>query len=331
MTDAAWERIEPLLPRVDGRGRPWRDHRQVIDGVLWRLRTGSPWRDLPGRYGPWQTVYERFGRWEADRRSTVRSSSGAGRDARWTRCRAWRCAGRCPARAATSASRRSGTPCRHGACRGGVYGDRASSGWRVCPGPAAAAPGCHERSRQRRQERGVSLARRTVRGACCPSCPGRPDCARSAIPLFRTDRGRVHDRRGPVHLTTGPEFVQNGPMQPPPQPVLGPSGEPAVRGGRRDTESLRQMAPGTAAGQHVHHSRERCSLIDRGRASTLRTGSKRRQQRCDERPEFVRNQPLRQTNNHGKASCRIHLTSPFRLGTAGFGAETRKCLPDLGR
>ncbi|WSI89850.1 IS5 family transposase [Streptomyces murinus] len=66
LTDAAWERIAPLLPGVDGRGRPWRDHRQVINGVLWRLRTGAPWRDLPERYGPWQMVYERFARWEAD-------------------------------------------------------------------------------------------------------------------------------------------------------------------------------------------------------------------------------------------------------------------------
>ncbi|MGA5411229.1 IS5 family transposase [Streptomyces lavendulocolor] len=66
LTDAAWERIEPLLPRVGGHGRPWRDHRQVVNGVLWWLRTGAPWRDLPERYGPWQTVYERFARWEAD-------------------------------------------------------------------------------------------------------------------------------------------------------------------------------------------------------------------------------------------------------------------------
>ncbi|EFE72294.1 transposase [Streptomyces viridosporus ATCC 14672] len=53
-----------LPGRTDGRGRPWRDHRQVINGVLWRLRTGTPWRDVPDRYGPWQTIYERFARWE---------------------------------------------------------------------------------------------------------------------------------------------------------------------------------------------------------------------------------------------------------------------------
>ncbi|MCC8479482.1 transposase [Streptomyces globisporus] len=66
LTDAAWRRTEPLLPQVDGRVRPWRDHRQVVNGVLWRLRTGAPWRDPPDRFGPWQTVYERFARWEAD-------------------------------------------------------------------------------------------------------------------------------------------------------------------------------------------------------------------------------------------------------------------------
>ncbi|MEU8825697.1 IS5 family transposase [Streptomyces sp. NPDC048636] len=66
LTDAAWGRIAPLLPGVDGRGRRGRDHRQVVNGVLWRLRTGAPWRDLPERYGPWQTAYERFARWEWD-------------------------------------------------------------------------------------------------------------------------------------------------------------------------------------------------------------------------------------------------------------------------
>ncbi|MEU4091715.1 IS5 family transposase [Streptomyces sp. NPDC026673] len=66
ITDSAWSRIEPLLPQSEGAGRPWRDHRQVVNGVLWRLRTGAPWRDLPERYGPWQTVYRRFAQWEKD-------------------------------------------------------------------------------------------------------------------------------------------------------------------------------------------------------------------------------------------------------------------------
>ena len=66
MTDAAWARIERLLPAGRGRGGQWRDHRQVIDAILWKLRTGAPWRDLPERYGPWKTAHERLRRWTAD-------------------------------------------------------------------------------------------------------------------------------------------------------------------------------------------------------------------------------------------------------------------------
>lgn len=66
VTDAAWVRIEPLLPANGRRGGQWQDHRQVINGILWKLRTGAPWRDLPGRYGPWQTCYDRFTRWRRD-------------------------------------------------------------------------------------------------------------------------------------------------------------------------------------------------------------------------------------------------------------------------
>ena len=65
LTDQAWARIEPLLP-VSGRGRRWRDHRQVINGILWKLRTGAPWRDLPERYGPWKTAHERLRVWTRD-------------------------------------------------------------------------------------------------------------------------------------------------------------------------------------------------------------------------------------------------------------------------
>jgi transposase len=66
LTDAAWEQLEPVLPANGRRGRPWTDHRRVINGILWKLRTGAPWRDLPERYGPWQTCHSRFVRWQAD-------------------------------------------------------------------------------------------------------------------------------------------------------------------------------------------------------------------------------------------------------------------------
>ena len=66
LTGAAWARIAPLLPRSGRRGKQWRDHRTVINGILWKLRTGAPWRDLPERYGPWPSVYDRFVRWRRD-------------------------------------------------------------------------------------------------------------------------------------------------------------------------------------------------------------------------------------------------------------------------
>jgi len=66
MADRAWEQIEPLLPKNGRRGKQWQDHRRVINGILWKLRTGAPWRDLPSRYGPWQTCYDRFVRWQRD-------------------------------------------------------------------------------------------------------------------------------------------------------------------------------------------------------------------------------------------------------------------------
>jgi transposase len=66
LPDASWALIEPLLPPNGRRGQPWHDHRAVVNGLLWRLRTGCPWRDIPERYGPWQTLYERWVRWRTD-------------------------------------------------------------------------------------------------------------------------------------------------------------------------------------------------------------------------------------------------------------------------
>ncbi|MGV9601875.1 IS5 family transposase [Streptosporangium sandarakinum] len=66
LTDGAWARIAPLLPARPERGGRWRDHRQVLNGIVWKIRTGADWRDVPDRYGPWQTIYQRFRRWSAD-------------------------------------------------------------------------------------------------------------------------------------------------------------------------------------------------------------------------------------------------------------------------
>ncbi|MDX2403886.1 IS5 family transposase [Streptomyces microflavus] len=66
LTNAEWVRLEPHLPAARPRGGRWSDHRQVVNGILFRVRTGIPWRDLPDRYGSWKTVYERHRRWSAD-------------------------------------------------------------------------------------------------------------------------------------------------------------------------------------------------------------------------------------------------------------------------
>ena len=61
--DAFWEKIAPLLPgKVTDRGVTARDNRLFLEAVLWRVRTGLPWRDLPDRYGPYTTAYNRFNR-----------------------------------------------------------------------------------------------------------------------------------------------------------------------------------------------------------------------------------------------------------------------------
>ncbi len=70
LTDEQWEVLQPLIPepprREDGRGRPWREPRDVLNGILWILRTGAPWKDLPERYPPYQTCHRRFQRWREE-------------------------------------------------------------------------------------------------------------------------------------------------------------------------------------------------------------------------------------------------------------------------
>ena len=69
LRDAKWAILKPLLQpqgRPEGRGRPWRDARSVLNGVLWVLRTGAPWHDLPSRYPSYQTCHRRFQQWRRE-------------------------------------------------------------------------------------------------------------------------------------------------------------------------------------------------------------------------------------------------------------------------
>jgi transposase len=69
LPDSHWERIARFFPPAGHRrtrGRPLEDHHRILNGILWRLHTGAPWRDIPEAYGPWETIYGRFRRWRRD-------------------------------------------------------------------------------------------------------------------------------------------------------------------------------------------------------------------------------------------------------------------------
>ena len=64
LTLAQWQRIEPLIPGKEGdKGRHGEDNRLFVDAVLWLVRAGAPWRDLPDEFGKWNSVFRRFRRW----------------------------------------------------------------------------------------------------------------------------------------------------------------------------------------------------------------------------------------------------------------------------
>jgi len=70
LSDPQWTRIAALFPDPTRHGKPGRprhrEHRSLVNGILWILHTGAPWRDLPERYGPWQTVFDSFNAWRQD-------------------------------------------------------------------------------------------------------------------------------------------------------------------------------------------------------------------------------------------------------------------------
>jgi transposase len=63
LSDEQWQQIEGLLPRNGQRGGQWKDHRLMIDAILWALSDGGRWRNIPHEFGPWQSVYDRFRNW----------------------------------------------------------------------------------------------------------------------------------------------------------------------------------------------------------------------------------------------------------------------------
>lgn len=66
LTDVEWELLSSYLPSAVTGGRPRQDDRRVLNGIVWKVRSGAPWRDVPDRYGSWQSVYTRFRRWALD-------------------------------------------------------------------------------------------------------------------------------------------------------------------------------------------------------------------------------------------------------------------------
>jgi hypothetical protein len=66
LTPTHWEQIAPLLPSERTAGRPYRQHHQILDGMLWVMTTGTSWRQMPPEFGPWQTIYYRFQRWKRE-------------------------------------------------------------------------------------------------------------------------------------------------------------------------------------------------------------------------------------------------------------------------
>ena len=66
LSNEQWECIKPLIPKSKTGGRPACDRRVILNGILWILRTGAPWRDLPGAFGAWQTVWRVFDQWNGN-------------------------------------------------------------------------------------------------------------------------------------------------------------------------------------------------------------------------------------------------------------------------
>ena len=67
LTNKQWNLIKDILPKNGHPGNQWKDHRLMINGILWILKNGATWRSLPAEYGPWKTVYKRFRLWTGEK------------------------------------------------------------------------------------------------------------------------------------------------------------------------------------------------------------------------------------------------------------------------
>ncbi|MFF3460494.1 transposase [Streptomyces sp. NPDC002730] len=85
LTDQEWELLAPLIPRAVT-GRPRVDDRLVVNGMVYKIRTGISWRDLPERYGPWKTVYTRFRRYALSRANSGVTHNPPSLGCTWYRC-----------------------------------------------------------------------------------------------------------------------------------------------------------------------------------------------------------------------------------------------------
>jgi transposase len=88
LTDAEWDALARYLPATLTGGRPHEDDRRVMNGIVWKIRSGAPWRDVPARYGSWTSVYARFRRWALDGTFTrmlagAQAEAGATGDIDW--------------------------------------------------------------------------------------------------------------------------------------------------------------------------------------------------------------------------------------------------------
>src|SRR5580693_3411478 len=70
LSDEQWQRVQAILDRERGAGRPGKNDRHFVEAGLWWRRAGVPWRDLPTEFGPWSTVFNRFDRWSKKGRWT---------------------------------------------------------------------------------------------------------------------------------------------------------------------------------------------------------------------------------------------------------------------